>query len=157
MIRNLVIAALAGALVATPVAAGGQRGRPLPLPPTAEQMRADLLIHAGSDTIYFVGSEANLGPPAQATLAAQAQWLLGHPEVPVRIEGHGDDADTRDHALAVGERRASAVRDFLLLRGVPAAQVSTRSWGDERPAAFGGTPAARALNRRAVTVITLTP
>ena len=55
----------------------------------------------------------------------------------MRIEGHSDERGTRDHALAVGERRANAVRDFLVLQGVPAAQISIISWGKERPAADG--------------------
>ena len=64
-----------------------------------------------------------------------AQWLRQHPEVVVRIEGHGEPNDTRDHALAMGARRAQEVRDYLVLFGVPAAQLSTTSWGKERPGA----------------------
>ncbi|MFL6830678.1 MAG: OmpA family protein, partial [Sphingomicrobium sp.] len=78
-------------------------------------------------------NSALIGAPARTTLSAQAQWLLAHPEVVVRIEGHADPGDTRDHALAVGARRAGEVRDFLVLMGVPAAQLSVVSWGKERP------------------------
>jgi peptidoglycan-associated lipoprotein len=53
--------------------------------------------------------------------------------VPVRIEGHGDPSDTRDHALALGARRAGEARDYLILLGVPAAQVTAMTWGKERP------------------------
>jgi peptidoglycan-associated lipoprotein len=53
----------------------------------------------------------------------------------VRIEGHGDASDTRDHALALGARRAEEVRSYLVLLGVPAAQLSVTSWGKERPGA----------------------
>ena len=74
-----------------------------------------------------------LSVSARATLAAQAQWLRQHPEVAVRIEGHSDLSDTRDHALAVGARRAEEVRQYLLLMGVPAAQVATVTMGKERP------------------------
>ena len=66
-------------------------------------------------------------------MPAQAAWLRRHPEVVVRIEGHGDPRDTRDHALAVGAARAEEARNYLVLLGVPAAQVSTTSWGKERP------------------------
>ena len=58
--------------------------------------------------------------------------------MPVRIEGHGDPTDTRDHALALGAERAEEARDYLILLGVPAAQVTTMTWGKERP----GPPAA---------------
>jgi peptidoglycan-associated lipoprotein len=97
--------------------------------------RADFLAKSGSDTVYFGTDAAILGAPAKATLGAQAAWLRQHPEVIVRVEGHGDSGDTRDHALAMGARRAEEVRDYLVLMGVPAAQLSTTSWGKERPGA----------------------
>jgi peptidoglycan-associated lipoprotein len=97
--------------------------------------RADFLAKSGSDTVYFGTDAAILGAPAKATLGAQAAWLRQHPEVVVRVEGHGDSGDTRDHALAMGARRAEEVRDYLVLMGVPAAQLSTTSWGKERPGA----------------------
>jgi peptidoglycan-associated lipoprotein len=98
-------------------------------------LRADFAAHSGSNTVYFGSDSAQLGAPAKAVLAAQAMWLRQHPEVVVRIEGHGDPADTRDHALAVGARRAEEVRNYLVLLGVPMAQLSAISWGKERPGA----------------------
>lgn len=98
-----------------------------------EALHADFLAHAGADTVYFGSDSAILGAPAKATLAAQALWLRQHPEVSARIEGHAEPGDTRDHALAIGVRRAEEVRDFLVLMGVPAAQLSIMSWGKERP------------------------
>jgi peptidoglycan-associated lipoprotein len=98
-----------------------------------EGLRAEFAAQSGGTTVYFGNGSAVLGPPARTVLAAQAGWLRRHPEVVVRIEGYGDGGDTRDHALAVGARRAAEVRDYLLLLGVPAAQVSTTSWGKERP------------------------
>ena len=100
-----------------------------------DALRADLVARSGADTVYFGSDSIMLGGPAKATLAAQAQWLLQHPEVVVRIEGHADPSDTRDHALAVGARRALEVRDYLVLLGVPAVQLSATSWGKERPGA----------------------
>ena len=91
--------------------------------------------------------------PAKTTLAAQAQWLLQHPEIVVRIEGHGDANDTRDHALAMGARRAEEVRSYLVLLGVPAVQLAVTSWGKERPQNPASNEEAWAQNRRAVTVI----
>ena len=110
-------------------------GRPPPTPVLVgiDALRADFLARSGADTIYFAGDSAVLSAPARATLAAQAQWLRQHPEVPVRIEGHADLSDTRDHALAVGARRAEEVRQYLVLMGVPAAQVAAVTIGKERP------------------------
>jgi len=145
MRRLLTICALA--LVASSASAQlpGLRKRGAPTPPVLQgidALRADFLTRSGSDTVYFGNGSAGLGAPAIATLQAQAMWLRQHPEVAVRIEGSGDPGDTRDHALAIGARRAEEVRDYLVLLGVPAAQVTTTTWGNERP----GTP-------RSVTVL----
>ena len=97
--------------------------------------RAAFLAKSGADTVYFGLDSAVLGAPARATLAAQAQWIRMHPDVLVRIEGHGEPNDTRDHALAMGARRAQEVRDYMVLLGVPAMQLSVTSLGKERPGA----------------------
>ena len=111
------------------------QGRPPPPPQIVpiEVLRADLAAKSGGTTIYFGNGSSVVGPPARPMVAAQAQWLLAHPMVTVRIEGHGDPGDTRDHALAMGARRAAAIRELYLLLGVPPGQVSIMSWGAERP------------------------
>ena len=157
MRKLLLLGALA--LVATSASAQlpGLRARgPAPAAPVLlgiDALRADFLARTGSDKVYFGGDSTGLTPQATATLAAQAQWLRQHPEVVVRIEGHADQSDTRDHALAVGARRAEEVRNYLILLGVPAAQLTTLSWGKERVAVGGSGAEALALNRRAVTVL----
>lgn len=98
-----------------------------------DALRADFAAQAGGTTVYFGADDAVLSPSARIVLSAQAAWLRRHPEVVVRVEGYGDGGDMRDHALAVGARRAEEARDYLLLLGVPAAQVSITSWGKERP------------------------
>lgn len=113
-------------------------GKAAPAPPQLtgiDALRADFLARSGTDLVYFGSDSAILGAPAQASLAAQAAWLRQHPEVAVRIEGHGSPNDTRDHALAIGARRAEEVRNYLVLLGVPAVQLTTMSWGKERPGA----------------------
>ncbi len=133
----------------------GTRPRP-PQPPQLvgiDALRAEFVAQSGSASVYFGGDSAVLSPSAKATLEAQARWLRLHPAVVVQIEGHADPSDTRDHALAVGARRAQEVRDYLILLGVPAAQLMTVSWGKERVAVLGASDAALALNRRAVTVL----
>ncbi len=137
-------ALLLAVAIALAVPAGAQRrlpviiplGRSQPAPPQLtgiDALRADFLARSGTDIVYFGSDSAILGAPAQATLQAQAMWLRQHPEVVIRIEGHADSSDTRDHALAIGARRAEEVRDYLVLLGVPAAQLNAMSWGKERP------------------------
>lgn len=107
---------------------------PQPAPLTGlEALHADFLAHVGADTIYFPSGSVVLSQPSQATLSAQAMWLRQHPEVAARIEGHAEPSDTRDHALAIGARRAEEVRDYLVLLGVPPQQLSIISWGKEHP------------------------
>ena len=69
------------------------------------------------------------------------------------MEGHADERGTRDYNLALGERRANAAKNYLVSLGIPAARISTVSYGKERPKATGSTEAAWAQNRRAVTVV----
>jgi peptidoglycan-associated lipoprotein len=156
MIRRLIlVASLAAMLVAGSAAAqirapaivqrilpGTRPQQPLLI--GIDALRADFALKSGTDTVYFGGDSPVLGAPARQTLALQAAWLRQHPEVVVRIEGHAMAGDTRDHALAIGARRAEAVRDLLVLMGVPAAQLSAVSIGKERPVG---------LNARAVTVL----
>ena len=137
-----------------PVLRGPPRGpMPPPPPPTIESLQADMVAKSGSEIVYFAGQSHGLDAAAQTTLTAQARWLRANPAVRARIEGHADERTPRDYALALGERRADAVRDFLVLQGVPAAQLTILSWGKERPAVEGSSEMALALNRRAVTVL----
>jgi len=99
-----------------------------------DALRADFAAQAGGTTVYFSGGDARLTPIAKGLLAGQAAWIRRHPEVVVRVEGYADSTDTRDHALAIGARRAAEVRDYLILMGVPSAQVTATSWGKEKPA-----------------------
>jgi len=98
-----------------------------------DALRADFAAQSGGTTVYFGADSVGLAAPARIVLSAQAAWLRRHPEIVVRVEGYGDSGDTRDHALAVGARRAEEARSYLVLLGVPLAQVSVTSWGKERP------------------------
>ena len=100
-----------------------------------DALRADFLARAGGNTIYFGANSARLSAPAKAVLTAQAAWLRRQATVVVQIEGYGDSTDSRDHALAMGARRAAEVRDYLVMLGVPSAQVGITSWGKTRPGA----------------------
>ncbi|MGE5561918.1 MAG: OmpA family protein [Bacillota bacterium] len=105
----------------------------VPVQSPIDVLRADFAAQSGGTTVYFAAGSAQLTPQAKMLLTAQAAWLRQHPAVAVRIEGHGDPTDTRDHALALGAERAAEARDYLMLLGTPSAQVSTMTWGKERP------------------------
>lgn len=132
-----IIAALALTGTAASAQLPGLRKRTAP--PTQpllqgiDALRADFAAQSGGTTVYFGAESVGLAAPARAVLAAQAAWIRRHPEVVIRVEGYGDSGDTRDHALAVGARRAEEARSYLVLLGVPLAQVSVTSWGKERP------------------------
>ena len=132
----MLIAAIAIAGTAQAQLPGLRKRGPQPAQPLLQPidaMRAEFATQSGGTTIYYGAGSAVLGPSAQTVLNAQAAWLRRHPEVVVRIEGYGDTGDTRDHALAVGARRAEEARSYLVLLGVPTPQVSITSWGKERP------------------------
>jgi peptidoglycan-associated lipoprotein len=130
MIRRFALS-----LVAALLASAGAAQQAPPLAPAVpiEALRADFIAKTGGTMVYFGVNSALIAAPARPMLAAQAQWLRLNPFVSVKIEGHGDGGDTRDHALALGARRAAAVREALILLGVPPQQISITSWGSERP------------------------
>ena len=125
---------------------GGERGS---LGTAAEVQRE--LASAG-DTVYFAFDSYSLDAQAQGILDRQAAVLLRNGSIPVKVEGHADERGTREYNLALGERRATAVKDYLVAYGVSPGRVRTISYGEERPAAFGSSEADWAKNRRAVTV-----
>jgi peptidoglycan-associated lipoprotein len=134
LLTAVVVPAAASAQIRLPIPIPG-RGAPVPAAPPIELLRAEFVAQSGATTVYFGAGSAALSPQGKAVLAAQALWLRRNPAIAVRIEGHGDGGDTRDHAIALGARRAAEVRDYLVLLGVPAAQVTAMSWGSERPGA----------------------
>lgn len=113
---------------------------------------AQELVRVG-DTVYFTFDSYALDSAAQSTLDQQAAILLRNTAVSVVIEGHCDDRGTREYNLALGERRATAVKDYLVAYGVTPGRIRVISYGKERPVAFGDSDAAQAKNRRAVTVV----
>jgi len=105
------------------------------------------------DRVFFDFDKSVIKPEGRTTLQRQAEWLKKYPNVTVTIEGHCDERGTREYNLALGERRATAVRNALVALGIPAARTKTISYGKERPAVLGSNEAAWAQNRRGVTVI----
>jgi peptidoglycan-associated lipoprotein len=111
------------------------------------------VINAG-ELVYFDLDSFTLRADAKPVLDAQAAWLRRWNTVRVRIEGNCDERGTREYNFALGARRASAVRDYLVGRGVAAARIETISYGKERPLDPGSNEEAWARNRNARTAIT---
>ncbi|MBO6604816.1 MULTISPECIES: peptidoglycan-associated lipoprotein Pal [Paracoccaceae] len=105
------------------------------------------------DRVLFAVDQSTLAPDARATLDGQAQWLLTNTEYTVLIEGHADEQGTREYNLALGARRASAVEEYLISRGVAANRLRTISYGKERPIEICSDESCYRQNRRAVSVI----
>lgn len=110
---------------------------------------------AVGDRVFFVVDQSTLTPQAIQTLDGQAQWLLTNADYLALIEGHADEQGTREYNVALGARRANAVREYLISRGVPANRIRTISYGKERPVAVCSDESCYSQNRRAVTVISV--
>jgi peptidoglycan-associated lipoprotein len=137
MRKLFLLALLVAAAVPASAQLPGLRRRdpppPVPIQNPIEVLRADFSAHSGGTIVYFSPGSAQLTQQSRIMLSNQAMWLRQHPEVTVRIEGHGDPTDTRDHALALGAERAAEAREYLILLGLPAPQISAMTWGKERP------------------------
>ena len=105
------------------------------------------------DRVLFQVDQSGLTDEAKSVLNLQANWLMANSNFNATIEGHADEQGTREYNLALGNRRAAAVRDYLVSRGVPASRLSTNSFGKERPVATCANESCYSINRRAVTVI----
>ena len=112
----------------------------------------DFVVNVG-DRVYFGFDRFDLTDEAREVLRGQAQWLRQHGAIAVTIAGHADERGTREYNLALGERRAISVRNFLIALGVEPDRLRTVSYGKERPVDPGSTEEAWAKNRRGVTQI----
>ena len=126
-----------------------------PLPPTGPVpgSQQDFVVNVG-DRVYFDTDQSGIRSDAQGILAAQAAWLARYPGVKVRIEGNADERGTREYNFALGARRAQAVSDFLVGKGVVPSRISTISYGKENPINPGSDEDAWAANRNAHTSLT---
>ena len=140
---------------------GTQQTQTARVEPTQEVMKADApepgasgdLVANVGDRVFFDFDKYDLKPQARETLDRQAAWLKQYPRVTVMIEGHADERGTREYNLALGQRRAAAVRDYLVALGISGSRIDVISYGKERPEVPGSNEAAWAQNRRGVTTI----
>ena len=113
----------------------------------------DFRVNVG-DTVHFAFNQYNVEDSDKGILGRQAAWLQKYPSVRVTIEGHADERGTREYNLALGARRANAVKEYLVSQGISTGRVETISYGKERPMCTESNEACWAQNRRGVTVLT---
>ena len=126
------------------------------------QMQSD--VYTGTDTVeylatgvkdrvFFATNKSTLTTASRDTLRKQAAWMRAKGKaLSFTIEGHADERGTREYNLALGERRANAVKDYLMTYGISGSRLSVISYGKERPVNSGSTPLAWSQNRRSVTI-----
>ncbi|MGB0719228.1 MAG: peptidoglycan-associated lipoprotein Pal [Bdellovibrionales bacterium] len=112
----------------------------------------DFTVNVG-DRIFFGTDRYDISSEARYTLEKQANWLAQYPNLNITVEGHADERGTREYNLALGERRANSVKNYLVALGVDPRRVDTVTYGKERPAVPGANETAWAQNRRGVSKI----
>jgi peptidoglycan-associated lipoprotein len=111
------------------------------------------IVSGSQDRVFFGYDSSDLDSDALELLQDQVAWLKQNSDVTVTIEGHCDERGTREYNLALGEKRAQAVKNYLIGLGINPDRVSTISYGKERPAVVGSNDGAWAQNRRSVTLV----
>lgn len=129
---------------------GGTDSQTIPGPGAGTQ--EELTVEVG-DRVFFDFDKYNIRADQRGTVEALAAWLDTNPSVTLTIEGHCDERGTREYNLALGERRANSVRDYLVALGINPGRLTTVSYGEERPAVLGSNDSAWAQNRRGVFVV----
>ena len=112
----------------------------------------DLRVNVG-DTVHFGFDQYNIEDNDKSTLQRQATWLQKYPAIRVTVEGDCDERGTREYNLALGARRANAVKEYLVSLGVSSSRIETVSYGKEHPVCTQSTEDCWAQNRRGVTAI----
>lgn len=151
ILRSLLLVTLVVGVAAcarTPSTGLGNLGPGEATPGTAQEF----LVTVG-DRVFFTTDSSVLTAEAQDTLNKQATWLNRYAQYRVQIEGHADERGTREYNIALGARRAAAVVNYLVSRGVSKARITSKSFGKERPVAICNDISCWSQNRRAVTVV----
>ena len=112
----------------------------------------EFLATGVKDRVFFATNKTTLTTASRDTLRKQAAWMRKNSKITVSVEGHADERGTREYNLALGERRANAVKDYLMTYGISGNRISVISYGKERPVNSGSSPLAWSQNRRSVTV-----
>jgi len=120
--------------------------------PAEQQLPFGTALQQVGDRVHFALDRFDLSPEAEATLQRQAALLQNHPQIVITIQGHADERGTREYNLALGERRADTVRNYLMALGVSADRITVISYGKERPECPEASEGCWSQNRRGVTV-----
>jgi peptidoglycan-associated lipoprotein len=128
----------------------GQAG----LPPAETVDYFNLVV---GDRVFFDTDSSAIRPDAQGTLIKQAEWFRTYPATTAVIEGHADERGTREYNLALGARRADAVRNFLVAQGVEPSRLRTVTYGKERPVSLCSDESCWSQNRRGVSIVAGAP
>ena len=137
----------------TSASSGSNTGASTTALPSLDPRSQEWLVVNVGDRVFFDFDKSDLSSEAQDTIQKVVAWLKTYPDVTLTIEGHCDERGTREYNLALGERRASAVRSYMVALGIDGGRLSTISYGKERPAVLGSNESAWAQNRRAVFVV----
>jgi len=163
MLKKLILLVAAGFFLASCAATNTDQGGDVDAASSASSSSSDGSINAGTqedlivnvgDRVFFEFDSSELTVDAQATLDAQAAWLLQYSDTDITIEGHADERGTREYNLALGDKRAFAVYSYLAQAGVDTNRMDYVSWGKERPEVIGSDETAYSQNRRGVTIVT---
>ena len=163
MLKKLILLVAAGFFLASCAATKTDQGGDVDAASSASGSSSEGSINAGTqedlivnvgDRVFFEFDSSELTVDAQATLDAQAAWLLQYSDTDITIEGHADERGTREYNLALGDKRAFAVYSYLAQAGVDTNRMDYVSWGKERPEVIGSDETAYSQNRRGVTIVT---
>ena len=163
MLKKLLLLVATGFFLASCAATNTQQGGDVDAASSSTSSGSDSSITAGTqedlivnvgDRVFFEFDSSELTVDAQATLDAQAAWLMQYPDTNITIEGHADERGTREYNLALGDKRAFAVYSYLAQAGIDTNRMEYISWGKERPEVVGSDETAYSQNRRGVTTVT---
>ena len=150
-LKRFLIVILAG-LALTACASQGKKGAKLAGDVYTGSETVEYLATGVKDRVFFATNKSTLTTASRDTLRKQAAWMRKESKLKFTIEGHADERGTREYNLALGERRANAVKDYLMTYGISGSRLNVISYGKERPVNSGSNPLAWSQNRRSVTV-----
>ena len=143
---------IVASIALTACASQGKKGSKLAGDVYTGSDTVEYLATGVKDRVFFATNKSTLTTASRDTLRKQAGWMRKKSKLKFTIEGHADERGTREYNLALGERRANAVKDYLMTYGISANRLSVISYGKERPVNSGSNPLAWSQNRRSVTI-----